>query len=285
MPRGPVLSAILHVAILAIAFFGLPRFFDRTPPDKERMIVVEIVDIAEETNLPQAVPRPPEPEPPEPKAKPEPEPMVEPEPPPIAALEPPPPPKEEEIPVVEEPAPKPEPRPAAKPPASPPPKKAQRVPKPKPKPKPRDQFASLLKSVEKIDKELTRREIDKETAPPKQLPALTGTASPQLADEALSLSVIDAIARQVEANWSVPVGAREARNLQVAIRIRLQPDGSVIQAEFVDRARLTRPGEEFYRTVAESARRAVLKASPLRGLPPEKYRIWRDIVFTFRPPA
>ena len=56
-------------------------------------------------------------------------------------------------------------------------------------------------------------------------------------------------------------------------------------AQIVDRARMMRPGEEFFRTMAESARRAVLRASPLRNLPSEQYNQWREITFTFRPPA
>ena len=101
----------------------------------------------------------------------------------------------------------------------------------------------------------------------------------------LSLSVIDAIRRQVEENWNVPVGAREARELTVEIHIVLLPDGTVRAAEIADTARLIRSGEEFFRAMAESAVRAVWRASPLQNLPPGKYDQWREITFTFRPPA
>ena len=67
--------------------------------------------------------------------------------------------------------------------------------------------------------------------------------------------------------------------------LRLLPDGQVVTAEIVDFERMGRSGQESFRTIAESARRAVLKASPLRGLPPEKYEAWRDIQLTFRPPV
>ena len=77
----------------------------------------------------------------------------------------------------------------------------------------------------------------------------------------------------------------EVKDLVVKIPIVLQPDGEVTAAQIVDRARMLRPGEEFFRAMAESAQRAVLRASPLRNLPPEQYSQWREITFTFRPPA
>ena len=104
----------------------------------------------------------------------------------------------------------------------------------------------------------------------------------RISDEPLSSSVRDAIRRQIEDKWSVPAGAADAGDLAVQIRILLLPDGEVRRADIVDKARLS---DTFYRTMAESARRAVLQASPLRDLPPEKYEQWREITFTFRPPV
>ena len=106
-----------------------------------------------------------------------------------------------------------------------------------------------------------------------------------LSDEPLSLSVHDAIRRQVEDKWSLPAGAADAADLEVEIEIVLLPDGTVRSARIVDSARLNRAGEEFFRSMAESAIRAVQRASPLQDLPPEKYEQWREITFTFRPPA
>ena len=40
--------------------------------------------------------------------------------------------------------------------------------------------------------------------------------------------------------------------------------------------------DPFYRTAAESARRAVRVCEPL-PVPPKKYDIWRDIYLTFDP--
>jgi hypothetical protein len=85
----------------------------------------------------------------------------------------------------------------------------------------------------------------------------------------LSLSVLDSVRRQIEDKWNVPAGAANAGDRAVEIRILLMPDGKVRRAVIVDQARLS--SDAFYRTMAESARRAVLQASPLRDLPPEKY--------------
>jgi outer membrane biosynthesis protein TonB len=101
----------------------------------------------------------------------------------------------------------------------------------------------------------------------------------------LAKSVANAIRRQIEQNWNVPAGALDARELKVEIRIVLRPDGTVVDARIVDSGRLNRAGEEFFRTMAESAVRAVWRASPLRDLPPRMYDQWREITFTFIPPA
>ena len=99
------------------------------------------------------------------------------------------------------------------------------------------------------------------------------------------MTVSDSIRRQVEAKWNVPAGARDAGELDVEISIWLRPDGTVLKAEIVDRARMAQPGGEYYRSMAESALRAVLQASPLHDLPPDRYEDWREITFRFRPPV
>ena len=62
----------------------------------------------------------------------------------------------------------------------------------------------------------------------------------------------------------------------------MNPDGRVRSASIVDTARAT--GDRFYRTMAESALRAVLnpRCQPLR-LPADKYDEWRVMVLNFDP--
>jgi len=240
--------------------------------------------------LPEPV-RVPEPvvEAPPPTPAPEPEPAVEVVPPPptpekAEAPKPPPP-----------PAPKPKPKPKKiakakpKPKVAPPPAKPAPKPKPKLKAKPAEkpapqQFSSLLKNLAAKQRAQDKKAEDVIKKAAAQTPA-PAPVSRGARDEPLSLSVIDAIRRQVEDKWSVPVGARDAGDIGVEIRIFLDPDGTVKKAEIVDQARLGRAGEEVFRAIAESAVRAVRRASPLRSLPPEKYEQWREITFLFRPPA
>ena len=99
----------------------------------------------------------------------------------------------------------------------------------------------------------------------------------------MASSGTDAIKLQIQSGWSLPAGARDAENLVVKLRLFLNPDGSLARApEIVDRARMNQPGQEFFRTAAESAVRAVRKCEPLR-LPPGKYDHWREMVLTFDP--
>ncbi len=152
---------------------------------------------------------------------------------------------------------------------------------PEEKPAAPDPLASLLKSIIENTQNAIKLEQKQAEAKPLEAPPEVSTMS-RVSDEPLSSSVSDAIRRQVEDNWNVPAGAADAGDLAVEIRIRLLPDGVVQRADIVDQARLS---EAFFRTMAESARRAVLQASPLRDLPPEKYEQWREITFTFRPPV
>ena len=98
----------------------------------------------------------------------------------------------------------------------------------------------------------------------------------------LPRTITDAIKQKVERNWSVPAGVLDAGELVVTLRIQLAPDGSVRRVEIVDDG----VGAN-YRTMAESARRAVLKASPFDALARyvDKYEGWRVITMTFSPPV
>ena len=66
----------------------------------------------------------------------------------------------------------------------------------------------------------------------------------------------------------------------VQLRIQVRPDRTVQNVTIEDQSRLGR--DPTFRAVAESARRAVDRCSPLI-LPPGKYAIWRDINLNFRP--
>ncbi|MBF0561823.1 MAG: hypothetical protein HQL37_07330, partial [Alphaproteobacteria bacterium] len=73
--RGALYSGILHVAVLLLAWLGLPDFLRPPPVLEEKVVIVDIVDlgkaikIAEKTNLPPIAQKSEEPKP---AAKPEP---------------------------------------------------------------------------------------------------------------------------------------------------------------------------------------------------------------------
>ena len=45
----------------------------------------------------------------------------------------------------------------------------------------------------------------------------------------------------------------------------LEPDGSVAKTEILDHARMNKPGQGFYKVLAESALRAVKLCQPLKS--------------------
>lgn len=100
----------------------------------------------------------------------------------------------------------------------------------------------------------------------------------------MTLSEIDSIRAQIEQCWIVPAGARYAEHLIVRVRIFLRPDGGLAQPpQVVDSLRMNMPGEEAYRTAAESAVRAIMKCEPFQNLPVDKYDRWQDIELNFDP--
>jgi TonB family protein len=142
----------------------------------------------------------------------------------------------------------------------------------------------MLASVEEATREAPNLKVASPQAEAAEAP-MAPAVIPKLSDQPLSLNVVDAIRRQIEEKWSLPAGAADAGGLEVEIEIVLMRDGTVRKASIVDSARLNLAGEEFFRTMAESALRAVQRASPLQNLPPEKYEQWREITFRFRPPV
>ena len=214
---------------------------------------------------------------PEPVIEPEPEPEPEPPPPPEPVSEPDPPPAPK--------APEAKPEPAPEPEAPPP------VPLAKPPPK-KPSFDKLLKDLaeEEAPEPPQATPPDEEESFEDLLASIAGTEEEPPTEAAthvpltgpLRQTITDAIKQKVERNWSVPAGVLDAGELVVTLRIQLAPDGSVRRVEIVDPG-----GGGNYRTMAESGRRAVLKASPFDALTRyvDKYEGWRDITMTFSPPV
>ncbi|MBI3706485.1 MAG: TonB C-terminal domain-containing protein [Proteobacteria bacterium] len=297
MRKGAFLSGLLHVVVALIAVFGLPQFL-RSAPVAEQPLVVELLPIAEKTNPPppkqelaQPKPEPPKKElaqaakPPEP---PKPPPPPPPPPPPAPPPVPPPP-----APKVEAPAPKPEPAkaeiaaprveaPLPKPLAPrPEPPKAQAEQKTQPKQQAFD-LDSVLKNLTKQrpqpqPADRTPTLAPQAATPPAPRVASAAPTNPQLPP---SMSEIDAIRQHIQQYWNPPVGAREAQNLVIDLRVAVDLDGSVRDVQIIDQARVNR--DEFFRAAAESAERAVRRASPL-PVPRDKYDQFRVFTLGFSP--
>ena len=73
--------------------------------------------------------------------------------------------------------------------------------------------------------------------------------------------VEDLIRAQVQRRWNLRLDELGERDLIVTIHIVLEPDGTVVKAEIVDTTRGR--SDETYRSIALSARNAVLLSSPL----------------------
>ncbi len=241
---------------------------------------------------PKPEPKPkPKPEPPKkkkvaamPPPKPEPKPAPPPEPKPIEKTPEPPKPKPEPKPVVKEPDPEPVKKEEPKPEepklfaAAPTPRVKPAREKTKPKPKPKKKF-----NASRIAALLDKREPKKSSDGAKESKSTARTRNSAAAVNApnMTMSELDAIRHQIEQNWSIPGGVRDADDLYIMVRIFLNQDGTLARPpELVDKPF---NAGDYYRAAADSALRAVRLSVPLKGLPLSKYDHWREITIRFDP--
>ena len=282
---GPVImSALFHGVAVTLLYLGLPHL-KHDELFSERVVVVELFTIDERRNLPEyasvveaknelreeeralAIAPPPAPPPPSPKSS-------------IRTVPTPPPPKPTPLPLEEEPQKQVEgaglPNDVEVP-----------IRKPNPPSQP-DPFASVLKSVEELEvPRVQRSEHEPEESKP-ALPTkdpfekvLARADSEFRPDAPLSMTELDNIRYQIQKNWHLPAGGRNVHNMQVTLRIHLGPDGTVLDVSVVDQVQMKT--DPFYRAMAESTVRAVLKTGQIRNLSPEKYHLWRDMKINFDP--
>ena len=98
----------------------------------------------------------------------------------------------------------------------------------------------------------------------------------------LTLSQEDALRAQIFGCWSVPLGLPYDEDLLVRIKLSLKKDGTITKSEILDHQRMNRPGQKFYKVLAESALRAVRLCQPLK-VPPTGYDKWKEIQLNFNP--
>ena len=114
----------------------------------------------------------------------------------------------------------------------------------------------------------------------KKLDKVTQSQDPSMNLSGLSLSEEDALKAQIFGCWSIPLGLPYNESLLVKIKLKLKPDGSVIKTEILDHARMNKPGQAFYKVLAESALRAIQLCQPLR-VPTTGYERWKDLQLNF----
>lgn len=96
------------------------------------------------------------------------------------------------------------------------------------------------------------------------------------------MTELDALRYQLSQCWNIPAGAQGAEDLNVEVKIVVNPDRTAQSVTIVDMARYN--SDSFFRAAADSARRAVLNpnCSPLK-LPADKYDQWHVTYVNFNP--
>ena len=261
MNRNVVISFGLHTLRVIITAMSLP-FLAKKPIDLPPIVSVELIQIADKTNIPFA-----------PKAK-----KI------IEKV------KKKEKKLVSEQAP-PKVVKKQKPDAIPLPdekiEKIKKIKDEKQNPKKVETEVKQISEFEKkelFDSNNIAALIDKskvESAETnKKLDKITQDQDKSIDSGGLSLSEEDALKAQIFGCWSIPLGLPYNENLLVRIRLQLKPDGSIIKTEIIDHARMNKPGQGFYKVLAESALRAVKLCQPLR-VPSKGYEKWKELQLNF----
>ena len=260
MSKSILLSSAFHALIIILTIVSLP-FVAKKPLDLPPLISVELIQISEKTNIPFA-----------PKAK-----KI------IEKI------KEEEKKLVSEHAP---------------PKKVKKI-KPEAIPMPDQKVEKIKKVDDKQNPEVEDTKVKqvsefekKEIFDPTNIAALIDKSKENLAETnvksnkitqsqdkslnnvGLTLSEEDALKAQIFGCWSIPLGLPYNENLMVRIKLKLKPDGTIIDSEILDHARMNKPGQNFYKVLAESALRAIQLCQPLR-VPSTGYERWKDLQLNF----
>ena len=262
MTKSLIYSLSFHVTMILLTILSLP-FMIREPVDLPPIVSMQLIQISDKTSIPFA-----------PKAR-----KV------IDKV------KEKEKRFVSEQAP-----PSAK--AK---EKADRIPLPKkqdkkkelvkkkqnPKEvKPEIRQASKFEKKDIIDTNQIAALIDKakeESAKVEKIDdKLTQSSKKNSFASGLTLSQEDALRAQIFGCWTVPLGLPYDDDLLVRIKLELKQDGTINKSEILDHERMNRPGEKFYKVLAESALRAVRICQPLR-VPQTGYEKWKTIQLNFDP--
>jgi hypothetical protein len=259
--RNIVISFGFHIFLVIITAMSLP-FLAKKPIDLPPIISVELIQITDKTNIPFA-----------PKAK-----KI------IEKV------KEKEKKLVSEQAP-PKKIKKQKPDAVPlPDDKIEKIKKIKDEKQNPEKVETEVKQISEFEKKelfdtnsiaaLIDKSKIESAETNKKLDKVTQDQDKEMDFAGLTLSEEDALKAQIFGCWSIPLGLPFNEDLLVRIKLQLKPDGSIIKTEILDHARMNRPGQGFYKVLAESALRAIKLCQPLR-VPSTGYERWKDMQLNF----
>lgn len=169
------------------------------------------------------------------------------------------------------------------------PKKEQKKPEPKKvdksQPKLANPLKSLLASVNEMEKSIGEEDDTatiKEGTQVQNMGIEGGTGGSYFSE--LSISEMDALAGRLRACWNLDPGAMGIEDMIIEIRATLNQDGTVRKVEIMDSSRYN--SDNFFRSVADSAKRAVYICQPYNILAekfPDKYDKWSTMRLRFNP--
>jgi outer membrane biosynthesis protein TonB len=151
--------------------------------------------------------------------------------------------------------------------------------------KPRDPAKPLdtAKLSNLIDKALPKAKV--KPLDTSDLASKIAQATPKQArvDPRAAITLAQAIQAQVAPCWNPPIGGADVRKMTVVIRADYGRDGRVIGTPtVVSQTGVTAGNADYARAFAETARRAVLRCSPLT-LPAKQYDLWKSVEINFDP--
>jgi hypothetical protein len=96
-----------------------------------------------------------------------------------------------------------------------------------------------------------------------------------------TISEETALRIQIMNNWLVPVGAKDIEQMEVDIKLQVGTSGFIKSIDII-KNKYYQKNNSHYDTFVQSAKRAILKSSPLK-LSDERMKIENEIVFHFSP--
>ena len=97
----------------------------------------------------------------------------------------------------------------------------------------------------------------------------------------LTMTEEQALQAQIYTCWSIPIGlVYVPEDMLVRIKLSLKPDGSIEDMEMLDHMKMNTPGKEMFRSLADSVSRAIRACNPL-NMPTTGYERWKNIIFNF----